>query len=340
MASPRPVLVAPAARSGTRRVDPVEALEDPLGLLRGEARAGVGDLDHGLVRLAGAAAASPASRRGVGQRVGHQVADHLAQPRLVADAPPGPRRSGSTSSVIVRSRRDGAGGLRPRRWRAPAARPAPARAAAPGPAGPAAAGPRRAGPSGRLVLDPPQQLRGLSGSATAPCRYSSAKPRMVVSGVRSSWEASATNCRIRSSERRARASDDWAASAALRAAASADRAAASEAARAVKAASIWLSMALSARESRPSSVLGSASPASGSGTRRVRSPPAIAAAVCSISHQRPQAGPHDARRRSRRAGSAPRCRPGGRSRTSRATAMIDVGEGLTDGERTGHRAVR
>ena len=109
---------------------------------------------------------------------------------------------------------------------------------------------------GRLVLDPADQLgRRPPGSATAPWRYSSANPRMVVSGVRSSCEASATNCRIFSSERTARASETRAASAASRAADSAARAAVSDCARAVKAASIWASIAFSARDSRPSSVL-------------------------------------------------------------------------------------
>ena len=82
--------------------------------------------------------------------------------------------------------------------------------------------------------------------------------------MRSSWLASATNRRIRSSE--------------CRAASSERRALASEAALAPKADSIWASMVLRARPSRPTSVRGSRS-----GTRRVRSPAAIALAVCSMS---------------------------------------------------------
>ena len=78
-----------------------------------------------------------------------------------------------------------------------------------------------------------------------------------MSGVRSSWLASATNWRIRSSERRAAASDR---------------------SRAWNEASIWASIAFSARPSRPTSVAGSCS-----GTRRDRSPAAMAAAVCSMS---------------------------------------------------------
>ena len=75
--------------------------------------------------------------------------------------------------------------------------------------------------------------------------------------MRSSWLASATNWRIRSSERRAAASD--------RVRASNDD-------------SIWASIVFSDRPSRPTSVTGS-----WSGTRRDRSPAAMARAVCSMS---------------------------------------------------------
>ncbi len=78
-----------------------------------------------------------------------------------------------------------------------------------------------------------------------------------MSGVRSSWLASATNWRIRSSERRAAASD--------RVRASNDD-------------SIWASMVFSDRPSWPTSVAGS-----WSGTRRDRSPAAMARAVFSMS---------------------------------------------------------
>lgn len=75
------------------------------------------------------------------------------------------------------------------------------------------------------------------------------KPRIPASGVRSSCEASATNRRIR----------------------------ASDSARAAKAASIWVSMPLSAMESRPTSV-----PGESSGIRWESSPSAIRAAPASI----------------------------------------------------------
>ena len=146
------------------------------------------------------------ARRGrrVRERVGDEVADHLAQPRLVAehhrhlgervveaqaDRPVGLHRRGVVHGVAGDlgevDRRDG-------------------RAAAAGRAGRAAAGPRRAAPCGR----PRPRCAASAGSRpraslTAPCRYSSAKPRIEVSGVRSSWLASATKRRIRSAEPRA-----------------------------------------------------------------------------------------------------------------------------------------
>src|SRR5439155_301021 len=82
--------------------------------------------------------------------------------------------------------------------------------------------------------------------STAPRRNSSAYPRMDVSGVRSSWDASARNRRSRSSD----------------------------AVRSAKACSIWASIALSATPNWPTSVLGSCW-----GTLLVRSPSAIAPAV-------------------------------------------------------------
>ncbi len=95
----------------------------------------------------------------------------------------------------------------------------------------------------------------IAGSVVAPCRYSSAKPRIVVSGVRSSWLASATKRRILASD---------------------SRAAASEASVAAKADWIWASIPFSERESRSTSVL-----VPRTGTRRNRSPRAMAAAMFS-----------------------------------------------------------
>ena len=78
-------------------------------------------------------------------------------------------------------------------------------------------------------------------------------------GVRSSWEASATNRRSRCSESRSRRS---------------------EASRALKADSIRVSMTFRVRASRPTSVV-SFSP----GTRSVRLPPAMVSAVRSMSRR-------------------------------------------------------
>ncbi len=154
---------------------------------------------------------------------------------------PGPS---NTSMVILRSRRDrlrvvhGVAGQRQQVDAAPFERALLRRA------GPAAAGPRRAAP---IRLDSlSMRLISISTSRAAPWRYSSAKPRIVVSGVRSSWLASVMNRRIRSSERRACSAD-----------ASDD------------ATARWIcaSIPLSANDSRPTSVRGSRS-----GTRRSSSP--------------------------------------------------------------------
>ena len=88
-------------------------------------------------------------------------------------------------------------------------------------------------------------------------RKYSAKPRIAVTGVRSSWLASATKRRIRSSLWCAAASDSsWA----------------------WNAVSIWLSIVFSDRPRLPISVRGSRS-----GTRRFRCPAAISPAVASMS---------------------------------------------------------
>jgi len=82
----------------------------------------------------------------------------------------------------------------------------------------------------------------ISMSRAAPCRYNSAKPRMVVSGVRSSWLASVMKRRMRSSE---------------------ITACCAEYSDEATACWIWASIPLSAAASRPTSVRESRS-----GTRR------------------------------------------------------------------------
>src|SRR6266511_5169896 len=81
----------PRAASGVRagRIGPVEALEDPLGLLPGEPSTVVDDLDGGAAGAVAAAGAGPQLDRAaggrVGERVAHQVGDDLAQPVLVPE---------------------------------------------------------------------------------------------------------------------------------------------------------------------------------------------------------------------------------------------------------------
>ena len=87
-----------------------------------------------------------------------------------------------------------------------------------------------------------------SSPTTAPCRCNSAKPRIAVSGVRSSWEASATNLRNLFSLATRTSNDS----------------------------SIRVSIVLSEVVSRPTSVSGFAA-----GRRAERSPAAIASAVSS-----------------------------------------------------------
>src|SRR5829696_2201901 len=78
-----------AAGGGAGRVGPVEALEDPLGLLGGEAGAVVDDLDGGPGAAVEGGGPDPdldrAAGRGVGEGVVDQVGQHLAQPLVVAE---------------------------------------------------------------------------------------------------------------------------------------------------------------------------------------------------------------------------------------------------------------
>ena len=210
-------------------------------------------------------------------RPGCRAPDAAVRRHRSPRARPGPP---STSSAIRRRARpprvvDRVGGD------ARAGPPAPARAGAARRAGPASAGPRPADPSGRPR--PRSASSARSVSVIAPWRYSSANPRIVVSGVRSSWLASATNRRIRSSDRRAGSSD------------------ASVAANAV-----WIcaSIPLSAADSRPTSVLCVRTRGPDGADR----PAAMAAAVVLHLAQRAQAAPHDEVRRARRGPAEPRRR--------------------------------
>ena len=213
----------------------------------------VGDLEHRVVARLRDPDRHRRPRRRVEQRVRQQVPGDLAQARLVgATRPPARRRVQRDRRARDRRR------ARPRPRRPPARRGRPARARAHGsdPAERAAAGPRPARPSGRTS----SSIRRIDFSRSsrrsrAPRRNSSAYPRIDVRGVRSSCEASARNRRSRSSD----------------------------ALRSANATSICASIAFSATPSCPTSVRSSSW-----GTRRVRSPAAIAPAVTPISLERPE----------------------------------------------------
>ena len=115
----------------------------------------------------------------------------------------------------------------------------------------------RSSTSPAIRLDSPSIRDIAMSTSPPPCRYNSAKPRIVVNGVRNSWLASVMNRRIRSSDSRAFSAD------------ASDEAIAR-----------WIcaSIPLSARESWPTSVFGSLC-----GTRLSSWPAAIEAAVFSTS---------------------------------------------------------
>lgn len=71
---------AAAAAASAGGIGTVEALEDVRQVLRADACAGVGDLDHSAAVVAGDRHGDGAVGRGVLERVGEQVGQHLAQP--------------------------------------------------------------------------------------------------------------------------------------------------------------------------------------------------------------------------------------------------------------------
>src|SRR4029453_13630705 len=76
---------APAARPRPGLVGAVEALEDALGILRGQPRARVLDLDHGRAVVAADPHAHGRTARRVRADVAEQVVDDLAQALPVAE---------------------------------------------------------------------------------------------------------------------------------------------------------------------------------------------------------------------------------------------------------------
>src|SRR5205823_4683628 len=74
----------PAARPRSRRIGAVEALEDPLELIRGQARPVVLHLDHCAIALPPDANARGCTRLRVRANVREEVVDDLPQPVAVA----------------------------------------------------------------------------------------------------------------------------------------------------------------------------------------------------------------------------------------------------------------
>ena len=194
------------ARSRPRRrgAAAVEALEDPLALLRRDARPAVGDLDGDRVG---------ALRRGHADRLAAAVAQrvvdqdpHDAGDRVGVAAAPARRRSAGPPRARSRAR--------PRAARTPPPPRAPARRARPPRS---ASAPRRRAARGRAAPRPGVESRSSSRRAIATWRCASARssrpscrssssssivPWSIVSGVRSSCEAVATNARRADSWRR------------------------------------------------------------------------------------------------------------------------------------------
>ena len=174
------------------RVAAGEPLEGVLGQLRREARAVVVDREADPWRRADATV-TVVPARGVLAGVGQQVGDHLVQPLLVAgdlDRLVGqvePPAVVGRDHAGVGDRLDQQPGQVDRR-RAPAAGRRRA--------GRAAAGPRpartSAPDSASTLPSAVRHVRRVVGRGAGRARRSRA---IVVSGVRSSWEASATNCR-------------------------------------------------------------------------------------------------------------------------------------------------
>ena len=132
-------------------------------------------LDHRLVALGPQAQRDRCAGRGVGERVGHQVADDLPQPGLVAGDH---QRSGGLAEVDLDRPvwGDGVGGRRRRRR---SGRPACTGASCSGRSRSSRASSSRSSTSRPIRAASSSIRRSTSaGSGAAPCRYSSAKPRM------------------------------------------------------------------------------------------------------------------------------------------------------------------
>ena len=192
IARPRPV---PGAGRGVgRAVAADEAVEDLLARLRRDAGAVVGDLDHGARRPRPAGASSTLrARRGVAGGVVEQVEDHPVQ--LVGVALDRQRAVVLDRQLALAQQRRRP--RRRRRRRSRRGRSGGARRAGRRRRGPAAAGRRPGGSSAARSAGRSRRSRGLRpGSARRSEACSSSRlASTLVSGVRSSCEASATNSR-------------------------------------------------------------------------------------------------------------------------------------------------
>ena len=181
---------AAAGVAGARLVEPDEPLEDPLALVLGDPGAVVLDDElHGLVSLAHRDHTPGA---GVPRGVVDQVAHHLRQRRLVAADPR--RRRPRTCRRRARRGARGRASASTRSSRSTSAGARSDRALV----GPGQQQQLLDQPLHPLILLQHASASSPSGSAPGCARATSAVWRISASGERSSWEASATNCRCRS----------------------------------------------------------------------------------------------------------------------------------------------
>ena len=230
----RPSPEPPSSRS---TVATVEAVEHVTGLVGAHPRAVVPHLQDGLGPVHGHADLHRGARRGVGQGVADQVVDHLLQPGVVA-----------RHRHLGRRRAARWAGWRRASWRRPPPRrpPRPRSTRCRAGTGPSPSRARTA----RSPTSTPIRAASLldAGQGPIPGRVVGqgvlaeqlGVARMEVSGVRSSWEASARKLRRRSSD-----TARWA-----------------------NAVSIWASIPLRARPSRAISPSPSWAAPGGSGPRR------------------------------------------------------------------------
>ena len=310
---------SPVGAPGPRLVGPVEALEDPLGLLRGQPRPGVGDLDHGPVAgLGAAAAASPRRPAGCASARWSSGCRSPAAAGRRRRARPGGPASGGMSSSIVRSGRDRPGrlhrvdGQHRQLHRGQRERPLPVQ-----PGQQQQVLDQQAHP-GRLVLDPAHQ-------PGAVLRASRPRPAGTARRSRGSWSA-AYAARARRRRRTAASAPPSAAPGPRRPARPRRRPGRrlgrpgrglGRGPRGERGLDLGQHRVERAGEPAQLGLRLARTPGSGSGTRRVRSPPAIAAGgALDLAPAGRRLLPHDRRADRGQQRSARRRRPARRSRSA------------------------